>query len=66
MASGELSVEHIDTEDNSADLLTKPLLAAKFEKHRERLMSLKWTGKLKSQDEPGVATAKKRVTFAGL
>ena len=34
---GELRVEHIKTEDNAADLLTKPLGAVAFAKHRTPL-----------------------------
>ena len=39
-ALGELKVEHVPTDDNSADLLTKPLDLAKFIKHRARLMNI--------------------------
>jgi len=39
-AEGVLRVEHIDTHNNSSDLLTKPLDAEKFFKHRRRLMNI--------------------------
>ena len=38
--AGELKVEHINTLDNSADLLTKPLDLTTFLKHRSTLMNL--------------------------
>jgi hypothetical protein len=37
---GELEVEPVPTQDNSADLLTKPLAAADYYRHRARLMNL--------------------------
>ena len=36
---GYLSVEHIDTKENSSDLLTKPLPAETFYKHCARLLN---------------------------
>ena len=39
VAKGSISVEHINTHDNPADLLTKPLEYDKFEKHRCTLMN---------------------------
>ena len=38
-ALGQLRVEHIDTADNSSDLLTKPLPLPKFMQHRRRLLN---------------------------
>jgi hypothetical protein len=40
--AGELRVEHIDTKDNSADLLTKSLDVEAFRKHRARVMNLEF------------------------
>ena len=37
---GALRVEHVDTAENAADLLTKPLPVAAFEKHTKRVMNL--------------------------
>jgi hypothetical protein len=37
---GVLRVEHIDTAENEADLLTKPLATASYFKHRSRLMNI--------------------------
>ena len=37
---GNLHVEHVNTADNSADILTKPLKAEAFYKHRARLLNL--------------------------
>ena len=39
-ALNELAVQHIDTADNPADLLTKPLPFASYSKHRTTLMNL--------------------------
>jgi hypothetical protein len=36
----QLSVEHIDTKENPADILTKPLIGPAFEKHRRKLLNL--------------------------
>ena len=38
-AEGHIRVEHIDTDANSSDLLTKPLAKPKFETHRRRLLN---------------------------
>ena len=38
--AGVLKVESVDTRDNSADLLTKPLDADAYHRHRSRLMNL--------------------------
>ena len=38
---GELDVEHIDTNDNVADLLTKPLDRDKLERFRSLLLNIK-------------------------
>ena len=38
---GHVRVEHIDTKENLADVLTKPLDQDTFDKHRERLMGCK-------------------------
>jgi hypothetical protein len=43
-AEGHLSVEHIDTKKNSADLLTKPLAAATYHEHRARAFNLPTKG----------------------
>jgi hypothetical protein len=34
--AGEITVEHIDTKENSADMLTKPLKIDAYTKHRRR------------------------------
>ena len=39
VAEGHLSVEHIDTKENSADLLTKALSREVYNKHRSRLFN---------------------------
>ena len=36
---GVLRVEHVSTKDNVADVLTKPLDLATFEKHRKTLLN---------------------------
>jgi len=38
VADGVIAVSHIGTEDNPADIFTKPLEAAAFQKHRLFLM----------------------------
>ena len=40
--AGVLRVEHIDTADNSADILTKPLKADSFYKHASHLMNMRY------------------------
>ena len=39
-AEGHLRVEHIGTDDNTSDILTKPLPIDKFRKHRSTLPNL--------------------------
>ena len=39
-AEGHIRVEHINTDDNSSDLLTKPLALPKFAEHRRRLLNM--------------------------
>ena len=41
VADGEIEVRYVATKDNCADALTKPLDAATFARHAERLMNLK-------------------------
>ena len=37
---GVLRVEHVDTADNSSDILTKPLDREAFARHRARLLNM--------------------------
>ena len=37
---GQLRVEHIDTKENPADLLTKELVGDVFHKHRRALLNM--------------------------
>ena len=40
VAEGLIEVEHIDTKDNTSDLLTKPLNLPAFAKHRARALNM--------------------------
>ena len=37
---GEVRVEHIHTDENASDILTKPLIGDKFVKHRNYLLNM--------------------------
>ena len=39
-AEGHIRVEHVSTDNNSSDLLTKPLALPKFAEHRRRLLNM--------------------------
>ena len=55
-ALGELAVHHINTADNPADLLTKPLRIDSYNKHRNTLMNITTFVAWRSWQPPFIAS----------